>query len=70
LPRGRGHAAGLTAGGTAAIARIQRLLAPAPRPALAVRIARLALPLAAMTIPAGIAVLPLAVMACGVITRT
>jgi Zn-dependent protease with chaperone function len=61
---------GLTAGGTAAIARIQRLLVPSPRPVLAVRIGRLALALTAMAIPAGIAVLPLAVVACGVITRT
>lgn len=63
------HSAVLAAGGPAAIARIQRLLAPRLRPRLPARVTRLAAGLAALAIPAAIAGLPLAVTACGVITR-
>lgn len=59
----------LTAGGPAAITRIQRLLAPPPRPGLPVRAARLAAGLAALMIPAVITSLPLAIAACDMITR-
>ena len=63
------HSAALAAGGPAAIARIQRLLAPRLRPRLPARVTRLAAGLAALAIPAAIAGLPLAVTACAVITR-
>jgi Zn-dependent protease with chaperone function len=56
----------LAAGGPAAIARIQRLVTPPPRPGLAARTARLAAGLAVLTIPAAIACLPLAVAACAI----
>jgi Zn-dependent protease with chaperone function len=59
----------LTAGGPAAIARIQRLLAPPPQPGLPVRTVRLAAGLAALMIPAAITSLPLAIAACDIITR-
>ncbi len=59
----------LTAGGPAAIARIQRLLAPLPQPGLPVRAARLAAALAALTIPALITSLPLVIAACDIIIR-
>lgn len=61
------RATALAAGGPAAIARIQRLLAPPPQSGLAARTARLTAGLAALTIPAAIACLPLAVAACGII---
>ena len=59
----------LTAGGPAAIARIQRLLAPPTQPGLPVRTARLAAALAALTIPAAVTSLPLVIAACDIITR-
>ncbi len=59
----------LTAGGPAASARIQRLLAPPPQPALPVRAARVAASLTAFMIPAAIASLLLAIAACDLITR-
>jgi Zn-dependent protease with chaperone function len=59
----------LAAGGPAAIARIQRLLAPPPQPGLPARIARLAASTAAFLIPAAIADLPLVVAACDIIAR-
>lgn len=65
-----GHSAALTAGGPAAIARIQRLLAPPAPPVLSARITALALAFAASIIPAGITALPLAIAACGIVTRT
>ncbi len=61
------RATALTAGGPAAIARIQRLLTPPPRPGRAARMARLAAGLAALTIPAAIACLPLVVAACAIV---
>jgi hypothetical protein len=57
----------LTAGGPAAIARIQRLLTSPPRHGLPTRTFRLAAGLAALTIPAAIACLPLAIAACAII---
>jgi Zn-dependent protease with chaperone function len=62
------RATALTAGGPAAIARIQRLLAPPPQPGLPVRTARLAAGAAALAIPAVIACLPLVIAACDIIT--
>ncbi|HEV2259488.1 MAG TPA: M56 family metallopeptidase [Streptosporangiaceae bacterium] len=59
----------LTAGGTAAIARIQRLLAPPPGPGPAARAARLAAALTALALAAAIAFLPLVIAACGIIAR-
>ncbi len=56
--------AALTAGGPAAVARIQRLLAPPPRPALAARTAGLAAGVAALIIPVAIVCLPLIIVAC------
>jgi Zn-dependent protease with chaperone function len=63
------HTTALAAGGPAAIARIQRLLAPPGQQGLPARTTRLAAGLAALAIPAAIASLPLIVAACGVITR-
>src|SRR5262249_58099753 len=63
------HSAALAAGGPAAITRIQRLLAPPLRRRLPARVTRMAAGLAALAIPAAVAGLPLAVTACGVITR-
>ncbi|MGH3226955.1 MAG: M56 family metallopeptidase, partial [Streptosporangiaceae bacterium] len=57
----------LAAGGPAAIARIQRLLAPPPQPGLPARTARLAAGAAAFLIPAAIASLPLVITACAII---
>lgn len=57
----------LAAGGPAAIARIQRLLAPPPQPGLPARTARLAAGTAALLIPAAIATLPLVIAACCII---
>lgn len=59
----------LAAGGPAAIARIQRLLAPPPQPGFPARAARLAAGAAAFLIPAAIAGLPLVIAACGIIAR-
>lgn len=64
------HSTALAAGGPAAIARIQRLLAPPPPPGLAVRTVRMAAYTAAIVIPAAVTFLPLALAACGTITRT
>jgi hypothetical protein len=58
-----------TVGGPAAIARIQRLLAPPAPPGLPVRAARLAAGLAALMIPVVITSVPLAISACDIITR-
>ena len=57
----------LAAGGPAAIARIQRLLAPPAQPGLPARAARLAAGVAAFLIPAAITGLPLVITACGLI---
>ena len=59
----------LTAGGPAAIARIQRLLAPPAPPGLPVRAVRLAAGLAALMIPVVITSAPLAIAACDILTR-
>ena len=59
----------LTAGGPAAIARIQRLLAPPAPPGLPIRAVRLAAGLAALMIPIVITSVPLAIVACDIITR-
>jgi bla regulator protein blaR1 len=59
----------LTAGGPAAIARIQRLLAPPAPPGLPVRAVRLAAGLAALMIPVVITSAPLAIAACDIMTR-
>ena len=58
------RAAALTAGGPAAVARVQRLLAPARAPGRAARIGGLAAGSAALAAAAVIACLPLLVMAC------
>jgi hypothetical protein len=63
------RATALTAGGPAAITRVQRLLAPRTQPSLLVRTARLAAAAAAVGLPAVIACLPLVIAACGVIAR-
>jgi Zn-dependent protease with chaperone function len=60
------QSAALTAGGPAAIIRIQRLLAPPSRPGLPVRAARLATGAAALTFPIVIACIPLLIAACSV----
>jgi hypothetical protein len=60
------QSAALTAGGPAAIIRIQRLLAPPSRPGLPVRAARLATGAAALTFPIAIACIPLLIAACSV----
>jgi Zn-dependent protease with chaperone function len=60
----------LTADGPAAIARIQRLLAPPAPPGLPVRAVRLAAGLAALMIPVVITSAPLAIAACDIMTRT
>jgi Zn-dependent protease with chaperone function len=59
----------LTAGGPAAITRIQRLLAPPAPPGLPVRAVRLTAGLAALMIPVVITSIPLAIAACDIITR-
>ena len=59
----------MTVGGPAAIARIQRLLAPPASPGLPVRAARLAAGLAVLMIPVVITSVPLAIAACDIITR-
>lgn len=64
------RAATLTAGGPAAIVRIQRLLAPAPPPGLPARTAKLAACAAALVIPAAVITLPLAIAACDIIAGT
>jgi Zn-dependent protease with chaperone function len=64
---GSSRTTALTAGGPAAIARIQRLLTSPPRHGLPTRTFRLAAGLAALTIPAAIACLPLAIAACAII---
>lgn len=68
-----GAAAGstaLAAGGPAAVVRIQRLLSrPAPA-ALPARTARMTACAAAFIVPAAVTFLPLALAACGIITRT
>jgi beta-lactamase regulating signal transducer with metallopeptidase domain len=63
------HAGALAAGGPAAIARIQRLLAPPPRPGRPARAARLAAGAAALTLPATITCLPLIAVACDIASR-
>lgn len=65
----RSRAATLTAGGPAAIARIQRLLDPPRLPGRPARIARLAAGAAAFTFPAVIACLPLVAAACDIVAR-
>lgn len=60
----------LAAGGPDAIARVQRLLAPAPPSALAARAARATTCAAAFLVLAAVILLPLALTACGVISRT
>jgi beta-lactamase regulating signal transducer with metallopeptidase domain len=60
----------LAAGGPAAMARIQRLLAPPPRPGRPARAARLATGAAALMLPAAIACLPLIAVACDIAGRT
>ena len=69
LARAGARARALTAGGPAAMARIQRLLAPPPRPGRPARIARLAAGAAALMLPAAIACLPLIAVACDVARR-
>jgi Zn-dependent protease with chaperone function len=59
----------LAAGGPAAITRIQRLLAPPPRPGRPARTARLAAGAAALMLPAAIACLTLLIAACDVAAR-
>jgi len=61
LARAGARAAALTATGTAAIARIERLLAPPPRRR---RPARLAAAAAALTLPALLACLSMLAAAC------
>ncbi len=61
--------AALTAGGPAAMARIQRLLDPPARPGRSIRTARLAAGGAALALPAVVVCLPLIVVACDVAGR-
>jgi bla regulator protein blaR1 len=61
----RSRHAALTAGGTAAITRIQRLLAPPRPPGRPARIGRLAAGAAGLTLAATITCLPLIAAACG-----
>jgi beta-lactamase regulating signal transducer with metallopeptidase domain len=63
LARARVRTAALTAGGPAALMRIDRLLAPEPRPTLPGRTAGLA----ALAIALAIACLPLVLAACDVV---
>jgi len=60
----RHRSAALTAGGPAAITRIHRLLAPTPSPGRPARIARLTAGIAALALPAAVALLPLIAAAC------
>jgi hypothetical protein len=69
LARAGVHAGALTAGGPAAMARVQRLLAPPPRPGWPARTARLATGAAMLTLPVAIACLPLIAVACDVVGR-
>ncbi|MGH3068609.1 MAG: M56 family metallopeptidase [Streptosporangiaceae bacterium] len=59
----------LAAGGPAAVARIQRLLSRPPSSALPARTARMTACAAAFILPAAVTFLPLALTACGIITR-
>ena len=68
LARARVRTAALTAGGPAALARINRLLAAEPRAALPARIAGLAGCIAALTVAIAFACLPLTLAACGLLT--
>jgi hypothetical protein len=69
LARARARTGALAAGGPAALARIQRLLAPPPRPGRTVRTACLAAGTAALIIPAAIACLPLIAVVCDIASR-
>jgi len=68
LARARVRTAVLTAGGPAALARINRLLAAEPRAALAERTAGLAACVAALIMATAFACLPLVLAACGLLT--
>jgi len=68
LARARVPTAALTAGGPAALARINRLLAAEPRAALAARTSGLAACVAALTAATAFACLPLVLAACGLLT--
>jgi Zn-dependent protease with chaperone function len=68
LARARVRTAALAAGGPAALARINRLLAAEPRAALAARSAGLAACVAALTVATAFACLPLVLAACGLLT--
>lgn len=69
LARAGAQAAALTAGGPAAAARIERLLAPPARLGRPARGARLAGAVMALALPAVIASLPLMTAACAVVSR-
>jgi hypothetical protein len=64
LARAGTQTAALTAGGPAAMTRIQRLLAPPPQPGLPARAGRLAAAATALALPVAIACIPLLVAAC------
>jgi Zn-dependent protease with chaperone function len=69
LARAGARAGALTAGGVAAAARVERMLAPPARPGWPARSARLAGAAAALALPATLACLPLLAVACGVAGR-
>jgi hypothetical protein len=69
LAKAGARAGALTAGGPAALARVQRLLTPPPHPGRPARTARLAAGTAALALPAAIACLPLIAVACDVAGR-
>jgi Zn-dependent protease with chaperone function len=66
LGRARARAGALTAGGPAAIARVQRLLAPPPRPGRPARAAGFAAGAAALMLAAAVACLSLIAVGCGI----
>jgi len=69
LARNGARARALTASGPAAVTRIQRLLAPLPRPGIPARAARLAAAAAAIALPVAIACIPLVIAACDVTSQ-
>ena len=69
LARAGVQAAALTAGGVAAAARVERMLAPPARLGWPARSARLAGAATALALPAALACLPLLAVACDVASR-
>lgn len=69
LARAGARSAALTAGGTAAAARVERLLAPAARAGAPARVARRVSGAAALAVPLAVACLPLLLAACDVASQ-